>query len=139
MYSPRWLFFYPGLALILFGICATASSTRSSRWEESTPAIHERGLERLVGCFELFPWRSHAATSTSSTIIAHGQTIRWDADSSPKGLRVYMADRLSRPVEVIPPPSPRKYWTRKGIAEMIGSSVMKLRSMSGIHSPRSDR
>jgi len=24
MYSPRWLFFYPGVALVLFGILATA-------------------------------------------------------------------------------------------------------------------
>lgn len=39
--------------------------------------------------------------------------------SSLKGLRVYMADRTSRPVEVQPPPSPRKYWTRRGIAEWL--------------------
>jgi len=30
-----------------------------------------------------------------------------------------MADRSSQPVEVPPPPSPRKYWTRKGIAEWL--------------------
>ena len=34
--------------------------------------------------------------------------------SSLKGLRVFMADRLTFPHEVEPPPSPRKYWTRKG-------------------------
>jgi hypothetical protein len=28
-----------------------------------------------------------------------------------KGLRVYMADRVSPPMEVQPPPSPRKYWS----------------------------
>src|SRR5262249_29181307 len=39
--------------------------------------------------------------------------------SSLKGLRVYMADRQSDPVEVIPPPSPRKYWTRHGVAEWV--------------------
>jgi hypothetical protein len=39
--------------------------------------------------------------------------------ASLKGLRVYMADRLSPPVEVQPPPSPRKYWTRRGIAEWL--------------------
>jgi hypothetical protein len=39
--------------------------------------------------------------------------------SSLKGLRIYMADRTSRPVEVQPPPSPRKYWTRRGIAEWL--------------------
>jgi hypothetical protein len=30
-----------------------------------------------------------------------------------------MADRTSVPVEVQPPPSPRKYWTRRGIAEWL--------------------
>lgn len=35
------------------------------------------------------------------------------------GLRVYMADRSSPPVEVKPPPSQRKYWTRRGIAEWL--------------------
>lgn len=36
--------------------------------------------------------------------------------SSLKGLRVYSADRATMPVEVPPPPSPRKYWTRRGVA-----------------------
>ena len=39
--------------------------------------------------------------------------------SSLKGLRVYAADRTTTPVEVLPPPSPRKYWTRRGIAEWL--------------------
>jgi hypothetical protein len=39
--------------------------------------------------------------------------------ASLKGLRVYMADRTSPPIEVQPPPSPRKYWTRQGIAEWL--------------------
>ena len=39
--------------------------------------------------------------------------------ASLKGLRIYMADRASPPVEVLPPPSPRKYWTRRGIAEWL--------------------
>jgi hypothetical protein len=37
--------------------------------------------------------------------------------SSLKGLRIYAADRLTIPQEVEPPPSPRKCWTRRGIAE----------------------
>jgi hypothetical protein len=40
-------------------------------------------------------------------------------DSSLKGLRAYMADRSSPPSEVGPPPSPRKYWTRRGVAEWL--------------------
>src|ERR1035437_9099849 len=39
--------------------------------------------------------------------------------SSLKGLRVYMADRNGPPTEVPPPPSPRKYWSRRGIAEWL--------------------
>ena len=39
--------------------------------------------------------------------------------ASLKGLRVYMADRSLPPIEVMPPPSPRKYWTRHGIAEWL--------------------
>lgn len=39
--------------------------------------------------------------------------------SSLKRLRVYAADRVRTPEEVLPPPSPRKYWTRKEIAEWL--------------------
>ena len=39
--------------------------------------------------------------------------------SSLKGLRIYQADRATPPAEVLPPPSPRKYWTRRGIAEWL--------------------
>jgi hypothetical protein len=39
--------------------------------------------------------------------------------SSLKGLRVYAADHLTAPQEVMPPPSPREYWTRRGIAEWL--------------------
>jgi hypothetical protein len=39
--------------------------------------------------------------------------------SSLRGLRVYMVDLSSPPTEVLPPPSPRKYWTRRGIAEWL--------------------
>ncbi len=43
--------------------------------------------------------------------------------SSLKGLRVYLADQTSPPVEVQPPPSPRKYWTRRGLAEWLVERV----------------
>jgi hypothetical protein len=35
------------------------------------------------------------------------------------GLRVYLADGDALPVEVAAPPSPRKYWSRRGIAEWL--------------------
>ncbi|MFZ0819154.1 MAG: hypothetical protein WAM91_03735 [Candidatus Acidiferrales bacterium] len=40
-------------------------------------------------------------------------------DSSLKPLRVYSADRSTAPLEINPPDSPRKYWTRRGIAEWL--------------------
>jgi len=39
--------------------------------------------------------------------------------SSLKELQVYLATAAAAPVEVSPPPSPRKYWTRRGIAEWL--------------------
>lgn len=39
--------------------------------------------------------------------------------ASLKGLRVYEARPDAVPVEVPPPPSPKKYWTRKGIAHWL--------------------
>lgn len=39
--------------------------------------------------------------------------------SSLKGLRVYGADRLTGPAEVQPPPSARRYWTRRGLAQWL--------------------
>jgi hypothetical protein len=40
-------------------------------------------------------------------------------NASLKGLRVYLAEGGTPPVKVLPPPSPRKYWTRRGIAEWL--------------------
>jgi hypothetical protein len=39
--------------------------------------------------------------------------------ASLKGLRVYLAQGAAAPVEVPPPPSPRRYWSRRGIAEWL--------------------
>ncbi len=39
--------------------------------------------------------------------------------SSLKGLRVYLATQEREAVEVLPPSSPRKYWTRQGIAHWL--------------------
>ena len=36
-----------------------------------------------------------------------------------KGLRVYAAEAETPPAEVPPPPSPRRYWPRRGIAEWL--------------------
>ncbi len=39
--------------------------------------------------------------------------------SSLKGLRVYLVEGDTPPTEILPPPSQRKYWTRRGIAEWL--------------------
>ena len=44
-------------------------------------------------------------------------------NSSLKGLRVYLAEGDAAPQEVLPPPSPRKYWTRRGIAEWLAERL----------------
>jgi hypothetical protein len=49
--------------------------------------------------------------------------------SSLKGLRAYMADRAGSPLEVHPPPSPRKYFTRRGIAEWLVERLSEDRPM----------
>jgi hypothetical protein len=41
------------------------------------------------------------------------------ATASLKGLRLYLAGNEALPVEVPPPPSSRRYWSRKGIAEWL--------------------
>jgi hypothetical protein len=38
-------------------------------------------------------------------------------DSSCKGLRVYVAEGSGTAKQIQPPPSPRRYWTRRGLAE----------------------
>ena len=45
--------------------------------------------------------------------------------SSLKGLRVFMADRTALPAEIHPPPSPRKYWTRRGVAEWLKALLLE--------------
>lgn len=39
--------------------------------------------------------------------------------SSLRGLRVYMASGTATPAEIVPPPSAKKYWTRRGLAEWL--------------------
>jgi hypothetical protein len=42
--------------------------------------------------------------------------------ASLKGLRAYVASGSEAPVEIPPPPSPRRYWTRKGLAEWLATT-----------------
>jgi hypothetical protein len=45
------------------------------------------------------------------------------AESSLKGLRVYVSGWTSMPQEVPPPPSPRKYWSRRDLAHWLLEQV----------------
>ena len=44
-------------------------------------------------------------------------------NASLKGLRVYMGEGDEEAAEVSPPPSPRKYWTRRGVAEWLADRL----------------
>lgn len=41
------------------------------------------------------------------------------ADDSCSGIRVFMAEGSEKPTQIQPPPSPRRYWTRRGLAEWL--------------------
>jgi hypothetical protein len=43
--------------------------------------------------------------------------------SSLPGLRLYAATPAQPPAEIPPPPSPRKYWTRRGLAEWLAGEL----------------
>jgi hypothetical protein len=49
-------------------------------------------------------------------------------DDSLKGLRVYLAEGDAEAAEVQPPPSPRKYWVRRGLAEWLAVQLQEGRA-----------
>jgi hypothetical protein len=53
-----------------------------------------------------------------------------------KGLRVYCAEGTAAAQEVAPPPSQRKYWTRRGIAEWLADRLAEDVPTSSRHRPR---
>ena len=53
--------------------------------------------------------------------------------SSLKGIRVFDADHLTSPIEAVPPPGARKYWTRRGVAEwLVTQCSLPTRALVGI-------
>jgi hypothetical protein len=46
------------------------------------------------------------------------------ANDSLKGLRVYSASKGALPIEILPPRSGKKYWTRRGIAEWLVQELL---------------
>jgi hypothetical protein len=61
--------------------------------------------------------------STFSRYIGIDYSGAQTPDSSLKGLRVYQASPKELPAEVPPPPSKRKYWTRRGLAEWLAERL----------------
>ena len=56
------------------------------------------------------------------------------ADSSCKGLRVFMTEGSGEPIQVQPPTSPRRYWTRRGLAEWLCNELgNETPTIVGIH------
>ena len=54
-------------------------------------------------------------------------------EASLPGLRIYITDKDGTPHEVKPPPSPRKYWTRRGLAEWLTTTLREApRTIVGI-------
>jgi hypothetical protein len=58
-------------------------------------------------------------TSSFSRYIGIDYSGAKTADDSLKGLRIYQATTKELPEEVTPPPGKRKYWTRRGLAELL--------------------
>ena len=75
-----------------------------------------------VGCarHEGFSFDRSASGVMNMPIFARYVGIDYSGARTPtaslKGLRVYMAEGDAKPAEVLPPPSPRKYWSRRGVA-----------------------
>lgn len=45
------------------------------------------------------------------------------SSTSLQGLRIYSAALMQTPAEVLPPPGPRKYWTRRGVATWLADQL----------------
>ena len=61
--------------------------------------------------------------SASSRYIGIDYSGAETPEASLKGLRVYCTVGESAANEVAPPPSPRKYWTRRGIAHWLAARL----------------
>jgi hypothetical protein len=68
-----------------------------------------RAAEYLVPTFERYIGIDYSGAAT--------------CDSSLPGLRVYVGQGRAEPREITPPPSPRKYWTRRGLAEWLATQL----------------
>ena len=70
---------------------------------------------------------STAMSSSAKTAFERYIGIDYSGAATPrsglKGLRIYQANPATWPDEVSPPPGPRKYWTRMGIAQWLAENL----------------
>lgn len=59
--------------------------------------------------FERYIGIDYSGAATSSTSL--------------QGLRIYAATPAQTPIEILPPRGPRKYWTRRGVAEWLAAEL----------------
>ena len=92
-----------------------------------------------VGCarHEGFSFDRSASGVMNMPIFARYVGIDYSGAQTPtaslKGLRVYMSEGDAKPAEVLPPPSPRKYWSRRGVAEwLVELSATNVPALVGI-------
>ena len=102
---------------------AGTRDTRPAAYDR--PVFAQQGSALFEYGYERYPERNarvfsmKADTSTFTRFIGIDYSGAETPTASLKGLRVYLADSDALPTEVPPPPSPRKYWTRRGIAEWL--------------------
>ena len=63
--------------------------------------------------------RQRAAAPAFARYIGIDYSGAETPNASLKGLRVYLVEGDMQPHEVLPPPGPRKYWSRRGVAEWL--------------------
>jgi hypothetical protein len=93
------------------------SSTRLSLYGTSVGTIAGHPRKFVPGTYD---YRRAEDTMTAFTrYIGIDYSGAKTPTASLKGLRVYLAGNDQQPDEVLPPSSPRKYWTRRGVAEWL--------------------
>jgi hypothetical protein len=87
-----------------------------------SPPVRARGLKPrgLVWPFQRCGQRLEALVARAfEPYVGIDYSGAQKPTASLKGLRVYLTEADKTPAGVLPPPSPKKYWTRKRAAEWL--------------------
>lgn len=85
-------------------------------------AIRQQRLGK-GSALSMIRWSQYAAMRQFERYIGIDYSGAATPFSSLSGLRIYAAGGSGVPEEIGPPPSPRKYWTRRGIAEWLVAEI----------------